>query len=714
MGRPQQSFLKLVKVVCLIVVLLSLVITSCSAPPGPSLSPARQPEKKLSLLEEKGTPIDIFLCVDQSDSMNGWDSVPATDPKGIRIDASKYFVNNLAQRSEAKPYLRIGLIEFGTEAHLLAHLTEVTSAADDQGRKNLVGQLLQKSLGYTNFIDTMKVSQEYFGQEGTYTNSRKPIIVIFTDGEPDDPRDLSTDAYFNEITEFYTQNLKDKNCELFVIGVDTVGAAWGRTKPYWEKLVPEDHIFYLRSMEELNYTFNQVIWKIFYLPSVQPDIISTKSLDFYVQPYLEKIQFDIYPESTEPLEVSIYQPDGQEVVEGPDVERKDFEKYYTLIVKDPLPGTWRYEIKKGEGKVIVYKTLLPIVMRLVSPQDLHPLGRPISVVATYQKRDGSEVKELPQYPLRFTGTLITPDNETIPFLLKKQDNRLFIWEETYSPSETGTYQIILAVQGREGFEVKSENEIKVEEIPYLVTIYPQENAILTNFSNRLNLEVMLAKKGEKTSPIGLFPDNPNALVVAEVVQRPDNDLSREKAVYLDYDSSSNLFKVALPTSLDKEGSYTVKLELEGKLADGTPIKDQIPIIFQLRLNTLDKLIGAWWFWTSIVVFILMVIGVFLFVQSNLPRLRGSLYWNGETYDLGGKRRFTIGDHKCNIDLEKPAVKGIVAWLTPRWETDEEGRKIVQVEVKYKSDISGFVTEVLEQGKIFTISTGDSFEYISDE
>lgn len=651
--------------------------------------------------------MDFVLCVDQSDSMNGWDSVPATDPKGIRIDASKYFINNLAQRSESEPFLKIGLIEFGTDAHLLANLTEVTSATDDPGRKNLADQLQQKSLGYTNFIDTLKLALNSFERGGTFKNNRKPIIVIFTDGEPDDPRGLSTEAYFQELIDFYKQNLKEKGVEIFVIGVDTVGEAWGRTKPFWESFVPQDHIFYLKQMEELNYTFNQVIWKVFYLPSVQPDIISQNSLNFSVQPYLEKIQFDIYPEGEGNLEVSIFGPDGHDISQGPNYERKDFEKYYTIIVKDPPPGTWRYEITKGEGKVIVYKTLLPIVMSLVSPQDPHPFGRPISVVASFQKKDGSEVKELPQYPLRFTGTLIQPDGESIPFLLKKQDSGLFIWEETFSPEKPGLYKIMLSVQGREGYEVKSEYNINVLEIPYILPSSPAEKSVFGKFQKSLELSVYLALKGERVSPEGLFADNPNALMVAEIVKRPDNDLSQEKAVYLDYDPSSNSFHAVLPTDLNREGSYTLKVELEGRMVDGNLIKDQVPLIFEVRVPFWNQ---PWFPYIPAGIFVFIILTSWV-VMAKKPRLAGTLYWQGEPYSLFGKRKFTIGGTKCNLDLNKPEIKGVAAVLLPRREIDDEGNRVIFVEVRFK----GGETQVIADGGNFRIPDVEgSFEYSSGD
>ena len=60
----------------------------------------RKAKDSLSLAaEEAGFAADIFLLLDQSGSMNGYPGHPATDPEGLRVQASKYLIRNIAQKA---------------------------------------------------------------------------------------------------------------------------------------------------------------------------------------------------------------------------------------------------------------------------------------------------------------------------------------------------------------------------------------------------------------------------------------------------------------------------------------------------------------------------------------------------------------------------------------------------------------------------------------
>jgi Mg-chelatase subunit ChlD len=74
---------------------------------------ARRATESLSLRSgEKGVALNLFILLDQSGSMK------TTDPQGHRIEASRYLIRNLAQRSDQDAKHRLGLVHFGIGAEI--------------------------------------------------------------------------------------------------------------------------------------------------------------------------------------------------------------------------------------------------------------------------------------------------------------------------------------------------------------------------------------------------------------------------------------------------------------------------------------------------------------------------------------------------------------------------------------------------------------------
>ncbi len=338
----------------ILLLLLLLLVSACQAPllQQANIRPAAT---QLGLTEESGTPVDVFLLLDQSDSMNGWDQSQGTDPQGLRMEASRYFLNNLAQRSQGPPYLRVGIINFGSDAptDAMQPLSELTSS-DTTTLPRLTARLTTSMMGYTNFQAALQRAEEGFQQANTFDLGRKGVVVLFTDGEPDDLRRLSLDGYFSEIRDFVQSRVLSKGCELFVIGIDSIGEAWSRSIPYWQQFLSEDRILRLSSMEDLRQRFNEVIRQTFFLPNTVPDQILGKELQFEVLPYLEEMQFDIYPEGSGNPQLAIFDPQGEQMQEGPGIELRQYDSYASITVKTPAPGQWMYKIIEGQGRVVVY------------------------------------------------------------------------------------------------------------------------------------------------------------------------------------------------------------------------------------------------------------------------------------------------------------------------------------------------------------------------
>lgn len=382
-------------------VLLVLFLGSCRRSRVSFVS-RRAPLSAVPDIQRVPFGLDVFLLIDQSGSMFG---PKGTDPKGLRISATQYFARNIAFKVAQKSPHRVGIINFGTTApkKLMIPLTR----ANEDSIELVMSELKVVNLHYTSFISALKIAYQEFTAKGSFISpGRKPVVIIFTDGRPDDPRHLALNQYFKEIEGYIDRKLKPNGCELFIVGIDKTGKSWLKDKPRWEVILP-GHVYEIKDMSQLREKFNEIIRQIFYIPEVQPDTVTQKGLEFDVPPYLEDIEFHIFPEKE--VVLAIYRSNGEKVdTADADVRIRRYPHYEMVSITDPSPGKWRYEIEKGKGKVEVYRNPIPIKMELLRPLSIHPLKKQMDIEASFLRPDGREVKEYPQFPLRFTGRVIFP------------------------------------------------------------------------------------------------------------------------------------------------------------------------------------------------------------------------------------------------------------------------------------------------------------------
>jgi len=700
----------------LVPLLMSIIcISGCNKVEESPITYTRQQE--IGLYEQTGSPIDIILLLDQSNSMSGYQNESPTDPNNIRVEASKYFITNLSRRSESVPYLRIGLINFGTDISKenIENLTEVKSDLDDPNTKELIDSIKPLSLQYTSFIKAFRAAYDQFKTYKTYELKRKPVLVVFTDGEPDDTRNLKMSGYFNELDSFFKDYLQKIGCSIFMIGIDNTGEVWAKSVSYWQKIIGADNIFKIESMDDLFSQYNEIIQKLFYLPITTPDVF-TRSLEFDVQPYLEEIQFDIYPETKE-IAVDIIDSENRKISESdPDVKVKEYPTYKTVIVSSPLPGKWKYEIIKGQGKVKIYKTLIPNKMSLVSPSSEQVLGRPFNIIFAFLKSDGSEVQLLPEYPLVFSGKLIHPDGTMLNLEFKKGEKGIYFTDNKYSPESEGPCKIVLIATGREGFEIKNEYDINIVKAPFISLLKPEDLSKLTGFRKELDIEIMLNYGGKIIDPAKFFQTDPSALIWAQIVRMPDGKQSK---IVIPLKPSANTigeFLGKLPANLNEKGQYILKIELDGKLiSDSSQFKDTLTCTFYVYPSVLDYLKTYWY------VSLIIALTIVVFYKRRLffgGRLSGTLIVNGEEIELRGIE-MTFGGEGSQIVIDQNII-GIYGFIVPgQSEKDPEGNLRTSLEIHYKSTPESKkpdAIDILEEGQTITITIdkiGKVIKYIRE-
>lgn len=500
--------------------------------------------------------IDLFLVMDESGSMYG---EKGTDPDRLRYEAGKYLLQNLLVK-KADPSFphRISLIHFGDEAIAQPLLDLIPAKAGDFAKKISHGK---GHLGDTSFIEALKTVKQV-SEAAPPRQNRKRIVALFTDGEPDDRRKLGQERYFQEIGEFRQRHLG--GFQFYAIGIDkTPGRTrWGRSQRLWEQGIGQENVFFITEMKELYAKYNEVVRRIFEIPEVSPDVVM-EEVTFEVQPYLEKLEFHIFPESRE-LKLGIFRPDQTPVNIGDQdvIPPVKGEGYDILAVQEPRPGIWKYRILEGKGRVLVLRNPVPFKLQLLEPEAIHPLGKPMLLKATFTKEAGGEIREDPNYPLAFTAKVITPKGEevNVQFLRETKISEVHYADKSVPASEPGAYKVKLTVRGGVKYQTTSTREIFVHSFPYLETVKPAP-LMTYPLSDAFDLEVVLKRDNAPTDPEKEFEEHPNNLILAQLKASPYP--SESPAIWLNRQEGQAIFRGAIPHEFRKPGRYVIAFQLAG-------------------------------------------------------------------------------------------------------------------------------------------------------
>ena len=696
-----------------VVVLLSIFLllnTSCSRKAKETYT-TRKAKESLSLVAaEVGFAADIFLLLDQSGSMKGYTGHPATDPEGLRVQASKYLIRNIAQKSTGELSHRIGIVNFGTgaPADLTMPLTEATRAIGDTGVQSLVSSLRILSLGDTSFISALEAAYQGFIAKETLKGNRKPVIIIFTDGEPDDPRKLTSEKYFQEMEDFNISSLKPYGCDLYVIGIDVAGSTWAKSAPGWSRIIPPGHVYQISSMDELREKFNEAIRQIFGIPPVPPDLVTAGGFEFDVPPYLQKIEFHVFPER-EGLTLSVFGPDGKPVNIGSEkAPVQEYETYDIITIVEPPHGKWRYEIVQGEGRIEVYRNAIPIRMELISPRKVHPLGKPMDLMASFLRPDGEEVSEIPEYPIGLTAKIIAPHGSEHDIKFERGAKGICFGSPSIKDvSIEGVYRITLTMKGGDVYKSSTERRVEVRSTPYVMVDKPVHGSFL-NFSDSLLVEASLLLNGKSLAPEKEFTDHPDFLMLAQVVQTPDGQSS--ESIWLAPASDSQIpgrFHGILPVALNQRGRHVLMLRLAGELRSGKEsLSDYSEVSFSVRPSFWQR-VHTKWPWIAL--FSGLIIIAFVIYRIQLPKLMGTLYvQKGSEEAISYNLRIfghkaSIGGSDCNILID-PETKGKCGYLVAKRRRTEEGFKRSLPQIRYQSSPGSktYTVRNLDNGDVVTI------------
>jgi len=476
----------------------------------------------------------------------------------------------------------------------------------------------------------MRLGMQLLREGGSFDYPRNRALVLFTDGEPDDARKLSLAQYFAELSQFIEEQVKPAKVDVFVVGIDAAGKRWSRTVSYWQNLVGGDHVFTTPNMPALKSYFNRIVQRIWHLPEVESVVVSTKSpVEFDLEPYLDRVEFHIFP-SRRGLTLNVIRPDGKIVEPGKDPDTppvKHLSTFDLLVVHDPEPGRWRYEVVGGEGSVEVLRNPIPLRMRLISPAPVHPQGKPMRLIAEFKRSDGKPVPSYRDYPLALTADIITPSGKRtqVKFPLERGRNGVYVGEPTLeAPMEVGEYQVVLKVSGGEKYHSDYVARVEVKPIPYLLVDEPAEGKPLPP-TQSLSVRVRLLQAGKPINPQDAFTNHPDYLVIAQVVESPRGQ--RGQAVWLNLAKEAETpgqfaGNVAVPEL--QEGRYVLAVRLAPEEKEKQAIADQSIITFTMQYPPppLWKRALLW----CVIVLVLIVPVMLFWRKHNIAKLRLTVYY----------------------------------------------------------------------------------------
>lgn len=632
---------------------------------------------------------DVFLVIDQSGSMKGdkMDPVPS-DPEGIRVKAAHYFVDYLQYLSDPNSRNRVAVINFGTDtpAEHQVPLTELDKAQNIEQIKKKIEEL---SLGYTSFHKAFQKASEFFNRDRSVKGDRQPVIILFTDGEPKDPRNLRKEQYFNEIEEYVDRHFKNiktegairpTNFEFFVIALDAKGSYWHKDRTYWEKLAPARTFLLSKAdEEELEKIFGKIAESLF---STQAgdwfDLETGTEKKLLIPPYIEKVVISVRKDrKVKEQGLEILKPDGKPLEPGSKLKISTGTgiKIYTVI--EPDPGEWSLKISPS-GKVRVKQDYLPTAFRLKKPQSIHPMGEPIQILTSFTKSDGTPVVPLSHYPFSFAVSVKTPDGtELKPKLVEEKGNQgLYRAAETIQTKQEGIYEITFEVNVGSFLKtgnfilMKNTAKIEVRPIVYFKSIVPSLERRYSIYhpvffwrKNTFNLEGKLYREGKPIKPGEITKSDLNAILIAQAEKSKGWPVSTVD--FLAFNESSGLFKgKLLPEKHIMPGPYVVTSKIELTQANGEQYirsdENEFKAIFGYGI------IG----WAFLFVLIFYVSLQILWRIARAP-LRGELFVGAASI---GRPRDLVIYNKARVISKKQKL--CIPWInTYRHEGDKNSSRI---------------------------------------
>jgi uncharacterized protein YegL len=636
-------------------------------------------------LDAARQPLDVVLLLDQSGSMR------QTDPANNRVEASRALVDYLAPYWSREQDHRIGLVNFGDSRPLdpsdeFASLVSFDTQKVAQ-RDTLIARIKPLDLGNTSFIDAFRVAGRLLS-ESRRDEKRQAVLVLLTDGEPDDKRGLSRAEYFRELTDYFRDSLKDSH--LYVLGIDQNDRYWSHNEPYWRQFAR----YTQRLMSADEKLLKETFWRVVSLEmeavadSWQP--IPPDGFRVMLPPYLEAVTFAFHKE-TPGASVEITGPDNTVVAERAAGVRRVSRSPKTEVwrIDEPEAGTWTCRVSQGTGRVDVGTTKVPVQPRLLYPAESHPQGKPFVIRASFLRRDGRPIKQHIAHKLTMWADLLVP-GETRVHSFQLNETRqlgLYVSGETIPAPVAGDYRVTLNMKA-EVPVAETTFAVAVAPVPYLEAVAPRDGECQPWRKNLVvAAEVRIA--GKTVNPKELFRENPDAIVFCRVFDQQGKPVNSGHLRFLGGEKDARFGRSF--GRIGRNGAYRVELALNATTISGSAAEYSThltPVFVTRRQDMLDFVLNRWYI---LVVLILLV--VLLVHSADITRWNDHRFWVFGCPTMIGTVEIRAGDDQSGTRVVLSGKRKLRLTASGKRSFLQSGGDLVFYARRYKDDAGIVSTKV---------------------
>lgn len=675
----------------LFLLMLIVISLSCSSESdeGDVLLVAPEPEEGIDIpYHIPVQPLDIVLIIDQSSSMSGFGNYPPTDPDEWRVKASHYMVSNIAAKRTTYSVPRFGVVHFGTDAPSELSVP-LTFMQDDHDVQEINRGIVPLDLNWTNFIDAFREAINLFQKGNTFEEGRKAAVILLTDGEPSDPRNLTAEQYFLEIAELIGPVFSEHDIDLFVIGIDAADMSWSDHYISWLNLLPTENstIFDLSNMKDLRAAFNEIALVLFDISGEEPElIVDTEERQFEVPAYLERVEFHVFPDDPG-LVLNIIRPEGSSIQESdPDILVDKGETFSIIMAVAPEPGTWRYRIEQGRGSIEVYRNLVPVKLRMLQPRSKVILGTDNNILVEFSRQDDTPVLPHPDFPIQIELSLEGPSIAKERLIMEQIEEGLYTVERVFSPLELGQHTFTMEVQAPGALSYTDEFIVEVLGLPYLVPVLPMPGGEV-RAGEVLSVEVDVFSAFEPVDFEDHFITRDTALVIA---WHKAEGREESSAFYLHPTGKPGRLGGTLSSEVIRDMNQ-VRFRVVGELIDAEPyIGDELIVEFY-------GVVPIWVIYGPYVLGIIIIFsGLFFISYYRRPTWSGVLDIENtlnpidspgqiELNAFGKKKSLTLGKNAM-VPLEAPGfeeINGTIELIKQPVDEFEQGLQRWGIKINYQ-------------------------------
>jgi len=527
--------------------LLALSLGAALAPAAAQATPAS------ASANGRLAPVDAVMVIDHSGSNR------QSDPEGRRLAACAFSADFLA--SLATPGLdhELGLVPFGSTAP--DELAVGMVKASDAGAVAAVRDACQASpdLVCTDVAAGLRRASEVLGPPRV---GRRRVVTVFTDGRPDTCDRRSMDAMFGDIGAAMAELA---GAEVHVVGLDadgTFSSELGR----WRSLGSLSSISVLDRVGpgDLEARFTTILRGALGLARGDERQLTTETPEatVMVKPYQEALVVSAIAPASETA-IELVSPTGAVVgqLQGrAGVLRRDL----------PGPGEWRLRLARGAAAIAAID-VVPMQARVVQPGGTVPVGRDLTLEATFLTTANQAVAPLARFP-RFVGAaIVSPRGGRTHVTLDEITPGHYRARRGVPVADEGAWTIELLVKGATESVIDAvSTPVNALRTPYLAV--PKGGGVVRS-RQALEVPLELRVAGQPVDAPSVLAEDPAAAAVFRFLGPNGDELESGRVDFV----GGSRFLVRPPVTLGDGDRARLIVELGSRLPSGETVADRIEV-----------------------------------------------------------------------------------------------------------------------------------------